>query len=112
MGAHMYTHTNMHTNVFCQVLHEKGLCKLYNVKVKSESEKETDKRPHTHLITHICIYTHANSVESVSPALSLCLIHHCAHITRHLRLSVLCIQNRQYKTTTTAAARNTVTITA
>lgn len=56
----IYTHglIHMHTNVFCQVLHEKGLCKLYIVKVKSESEKETDKRPHTHLITHTQTYVH------------------------------------------------------
>lgn len=96
----IYTHslTHMHTNVFCQVLHEKGLCKLYIVKVKSENEKETTNAytfNYTHTNIRAYVYTHVNSVESVSPALLSCLIHHCGHITRHLRLSLLCIQNRQ-----------------
>jgi len=45
---------------FSQVPHEKGLCK-----VKSESEKETDKRAHTHLITHTHLYTYVCNFDSV-----------------------------------------------
>lgn len=92
---------------FCQVRHEKGLCKV-------KSEKETDK-PRTHLITRILWHTHTHihfwfwwasrtaATLSVSFSLSLpfffasVLLAFSSHIciTRHLRLSVLCIQNRQ-----------------
>lgn len=84
---------------FCQVRHEKGLCKV-------RSEKETDK-PHTYLITRIlgrtytCIFDSDElrvRRHSLSPYICpsfFALLLPSSHITRHLRPTVLCIQNRQ-----------------